>query len=319
MSEVVSVATKTGIVRKIGPKKWCLYSRKKNPKTGKRRNLGCYQSLNGVKKRERQVQYFKRAEAHLHSQIFARMPATSVITYTQSLCGLIADSKDATTVLDSLQNVHEVLIAASKDEVRKWLGMRPIDAKKLSNIQLYNILAAIIPDIEDLSQQLKDLKYILSLVKDNAIVPLAKKYDTKVLQLRQLLVAVVASPSVNYAEVVKALEKKHPSLRAEIARIKKQKMRIGARLVQTTIKEMEAGNAKKFPRDKPTKLAESIIKTAGLIDTLRLLADRLQGGIAGAWESIKDEVSEAVDSLIDYVSGSISTISSMCYSLEAML
>lgn len=319
MSEVVSIVTKTGIVRKIGPNKWCLYSRKKNPKTGKRRNLGCYPSLKGVKKRERQVQYFKRAEARLHSQIFARMPATSVIAYTQSLCGLIAESKNSSTILDSLQDVHEVLVAASKDEVRKWLGMKPTDAKRLSNIQLYNILAAIIPDIEDLSQQLKDLKYILSMVKDNAIVPLAKKYDTKVLQLRQLLVAVVASPSVNYAEVVKVLEKKHPSLRAEIARIKKQKTRIGVRLVQTTIREMESGNAKKFPKEAPTKIAESVIRSAGLIDTLQLLAQRLQGGIASVWESIKDEVSEAVDLLIDYVSGSISTISSMCYSLEAML
>lgn len=38
----------------------CLFSRKKNPKTGKRRNLGCYPSKAGAMKRERQVQFFKR-------------------------------------------------------------------------------------------------------------------------------------------------------------------------------------------------------------------------------------------------------------------
>ena len=38
-----------------------LYSRKKNPRTGKRRNLGTFISLAAAKKHERAVQYFKRA------------------------------------------------------------------------------------------------------------------------------------------------------------------------------------------------------------------------------------------------------------------
>jgi hypothetical protein len=37
-----------------------LYSRKKNPKTGKRRNLGTFKTLAAAKKHERAVQYFKR-------------------------------------------------------------------------------------------------------------------------------------------------------------------------------------------------------------------------------------------------------------------
>ena len=46
------------IIRKSGDE-FCLYSKKKNPKTGKRRNLGCYPSRGGAEKREREVQYFK--------------------------------------------------------------------------------------------------------------------------------------------------------------------------------------------------------------------------------------------------------------------
>src|ERR1041384_1907391 len=38
-----------------------LYSRKKNPKTGKRRNLGTFSSLAKAKKHEKAVQFFKRA------------------------------------------------------------------------------------------------------------------------------------------------------------------------------------------------------------------------------------------------------------------
>jgi hypothetical protein len=37
-----------------------LYSRKVNPKTGKRRNLGTFKSRAAAEKHERDVQYFKR-------------------------------------------------------------------------------------------------------------------------------------------------------------------------------------------------------------------------------------------------------------------
>jgi len=36
-----------------------IYSRKKDPKTGKRRNLGTFSSLEAAKKHEREIQYFK--------------------------------------------------------------------------------------------------------------------------------------------------------------------------------------------------------------------------------------------------------------------
>jgi len=37
-----------------------LYSRKENPKTGKRRNLGTFKTKAAAKKHEKAVQYFKR-------------------------------------------------------------------------------------------------------------------------------------------------------------------------------------------------------------------------------------------------------------------
>lgn len=37
-----------------------LYSRKKNPRTGKRRNLGTFETKAAAKKHEKPVQYFKR-------------------------------------------------------------------------------------------------------------------------------------------------------------------------------------------------------------------------------------------------------------------
>jgi hypothetical protein len=49
------------MIRKIGGGKFRLYSRKKNPKTGKRRNLGTFDSLAAAQKHERAVQFFKRA------------------------------------------------------------------------------------------------------------------------------------------------------------------------------------------------------------------------------------------------------------------
>ena len=48
------------MIRKLGPGIFRLYSRKVNPKTGKRRNLGTFKSRAGAEKHEREVQYFKR-------------------------------------------------------------------------------------------------------------------------------------------------------------------------------------------------------------------------------------------------------------------
>ena len=48
------------MIRKISGGKWRLYSRKKNPKTGKRRNLGTFATKKAAVRHEREVQYFKR-------------------------------------------------------------------------------------------------------------------------------------------------------------------------------------------------------------------------------------------------------------------
>jgi len=47
------------MIRKLKSGKYRLYSRKKNPKTNKRRNLGTFDSLDAAQKHEKDVQYFK--------------------------------------------------------------------------------------------------------------------------------------------------------------------------------------------------------------------------------------------------------------------
>ena len=49
------------MIRKLKDGRYRLYSRKLNPKTGKRRNLGTFNSKSAAQKHERDVQYFKRA------------------------------------------------------------------------------------------------------------------------------------------------------------------------------------------------------------------------------------------------------------------
>jgi hypothetical protein len=48
------------MIRKLRSGQYRLYSRKKNPKTGKRRNLGTFATRAAAVKHERDVQYFKR-------------------------------------------------------------------------------------------------------------------------------------------------------------------------------------------------------------------------------------------------------------------
>jgi hypothetical protein len=47
------------MIRKLESGKYRLYSRKKNPKTGKQKNLGTFKTKAAAKKHERAIQYFK--------------------------------------------------------------------------------------------------------------------------------------------------------------------------------------------------------------------------------------------------------------------
>ncbi|WP_085954929.1 hypothetical protein [Candidatus Korobacter versatilis] len=49
------------MIRKMSSGKFRLYSKKKDTKTGKRRNLGTFSTRAAAEKHERAVQFFKRA------------------------------------------------------------------------------------------------------------------------------------------------------------------------------------------------------------------------------------------------------------------
>lgn len=48
------------MIRKLASGKYRLYSRKPNPKTGRRRNLGTFTSRAAAVQHERAIQFFKR-------------------------------------------------------------------------------------------------------------------------------------------------------------------------------------------------------------------------------------------------------------------
>jgi hypothetical protein len=48
------------MIRKLPSGRYRLYSRKKDPKTGKRRNLGTFRTRAKATQHERAIQYFKR-------------------------------------------------------------------------------------------------------------------------------------------------------------------------------------------------------------------------------------------------------------------
>jgi hypothetical protein len=48
------------MIRKLASGEYRLYARKKDPKTGKRRNLGTFDTRAAAEKHERAIQHFKR-------------------------------------------------------------------------------------------------------------------------------------------------------------------------------------------------------------------------------------------------------------------
>jgi hypothetical protein len=51
------------MIRRLKSGKYRLYVRKKDPKTGKRRNLGTFDSREAAEKHERAVQFFKKKQS----------------------------------------------------------------------------------------------------------------------------------------------------------------------------------------------------------------------------------------------------------------
>lgn len=51
------------MIRKLGTRKYRLYSHRRNPATGRRRNLGTFTSRAAAKRREGQIQWLKRHHA----------------------------------------------------------------------------------------------------------------------------------------------------------------------------------------------------------------------------------------------------------------
>jgi hypothetical protein len=56
-----ATGNEAAMIRKLASGQYRLYSRKVDPKTGKRRNLGTFPTRAAAEKHEREVQYFKRA------------------------------------------------------------------------------------------------------------------------------------------------------------------------------------------------------------------------------------------------------------------
>ena len=54
------ISRRLSMIRKLSSGGYRLYSRKKDPKTGKRRNLGTFKTRAAAEKHERAVQFFKR-------------------------------------------------------------------------------------------------------------------------------------------------------------------------------------------------------------------------------------------------------------------
>jgi hypothetical protein len=48
------------MIRKVGSGRYRLYSRKRDPRTGRRRNLGTFATRAAAERHERAVQFFKR-------------------------------------------------------------------------------------------------------------------------------------------------------------------------------------------------------------------------------------------------------------------
>jgi hypothetical protein len=98
---------KTSIIKRLPDGRYRLYSRKKDIKTKKRRNLGTYDSLSGAKKREQQISFFKH-----HSDDGA---TDDFQTKTLSRLSNIATYLEEAGYIDSASKIYAAMDAVDGD------------------------------------------------------------------------------------------------------------------------------------------------------------------------------------------------------------
>jgi hypothetical protein len=57
---ILRIPRSVEMIRKLKSGKYRLYSQKKDPKTGRRKNLGTFETREAAKKHEQEVEFFKR-------------------------------------------------------------------------------------------------------------------------------------------------------------------------------------------------------------------------------------------------------------------
>ena len=91
------------MIRKLKSGQYRLYSRKKDPKSNKRRNLGTFSSLEAAKKHERAIQYFKHAWDSVWIRLYGiyilyvfaeiSMPSLYEVGLRENACSNLNESK----------------------------------------------------------------------------------------------------------------------------------------------------------------------------------------------------------------------------------
>ena len=76
------------MIRKLKTGEYRLYSRKKNPKTGRQRNLGTFSSKKDAQTHERAVQYFK----HQDVEVFGVAANAGMSSQRECPCNRIGDT-----------------------------------------------------------------------------------------------------------------------------------------------------------------------------------------------------------------------------------
>lgn len=219
-----------------------------------------------------------------------------------------------------------ILADMSKHEMRKWLRMKPGELSRLSNQEIYNLLAKLLPELERAQQHFDELNSILTMVGDTALDKRFKKYQNNILQFNDVLVAAITSPAIRYKEVIEVLVKRYPGIRKEVDTLVRKKTKLTTRLLKTTTEKLESGNKSRFPKATPAKMDlkkkaefEEHLRVAGVMSYFYSLYHRSSSALKQAWEAVKKELLDTFDSVTKTTDSLNSEIEETTKELQALV
>jgi hypothetical protein len=188
-----------------------------------------------------------------------------------------------------------------KIDIEGLTQMSPEQFSKLSPEEISEILNEILPSMEQLEKQTKQLEWIFDQLKEQRLLSEAKKFKDNTLRYKNVLITLMQQSYADPRTILKRLEQENPKIIKLVEKIKSEETRTidKIRKAYSTSRIRPKG----YP-DKPEKVVVEANLKGFIIkswDAIKSAGRKITEVVYDIWTVIFDDINNEIDDMIDEV------------------